>query len=142
VPHVHRRVRGVQPGNFGTQLADLGDQGLGLSHGASITALTPHTVEDQQSAAATVAKPLDGARRTWTTLEYRPSPRPVTDGPGRLAHSYGSDAPRGRRVPDRAVIGQPFGHWFTDVAASSGLAKVPSRRSPDVEQHPDAGHVP
>ena len=39
-------------------------------------------------------------------------------------------------MPDRAVIGQPFGHWFTDVAASSGLAKVPSRRSPDVEQHP------
>jgi hypothetical protein len=24
------------------------------------------------------------------TLEYRPSPRPVTNGPGRLAHSYGS----------------------------------------------------
>ena len=41
--------------------------------------------------ANTVAKPLDGARRTWTTLEYRPSPRPVTDGPGRLAHSYGSE---------------------------------------------------
>ena len=41
--------------------------------------------------AKTVAKPLDGARRMWTTLEYRPSPRPVADGPGRLAHSYGSD---------------------------------------------------
>jgi hypothetical protein len=27
--------------------------------------------------ANTVAKPLDGARRTWTTLEYRPSLRPV-----------------------------------------------------------------
>jgi hypothetical protein len=44
------------------------------------------TVEDQRRAAATVAKtvakPLDGAGRTWTTLEYRPSPRPVTDGPG------------------------------------------------------------
>jgi len=56
------------------------------------------TVEDQRRPAATVAntvaKPLDGARRTWTTLEYRPSPRPVTDDPGRLAHSYGSDARR------------------------------------------------
>ena len=41
--------------------------------------------------AKTVAKPLDGARRTWTTLEFRPSPRPVTDGPGRFAHSYGSE---------------------------------------------------
>jgi len=29
-----------------------------------------------------------------------------------------------------------FGHWFTDVAASSGWAEVPSRRSLGVEQHP------
>ena len=53
------------------------------------------TVEDQRRSATTVAnavaKPLDGARRTWTTLEYRPSPRLVMDGPGRLAHSYGSE---------------------------------------------------
>jgi len=27
----------------------------------------------------------------WTTLECRPRPRPVTDGPGRRAHSYGSE---------------------------------------------------
>jgi hypothetical protein len=56
------------------------------------------TVEDQRRSAATVAKtvakPLNNTRRTWTTLEYRPSPRPVTDGPGRLAHSYGTDARR------------------------------------------------
>ena len=62
------------------------------------------TVEDRRHPAATVAntaaKPLDGARRTWTTLEYRPSPQPVTDGPGRLAHSYGSDA----RRPGRPVV--------------------------------------
>jgi Sulfotransferase domain len=32
-----------------------------------------------------------------------------------------------------------FGHWFTDVAASSGLAEVPSRRSPDPDQHPMLG---
>ena len=53
------------------------------------------TVEDQgrsaTTVAKTVAKPLNSTRRTWTTLEYRPSPRPVTDGPGRLAHSYGSE---------------------------------------------------
>ena len=53
------------------------------------------TVEDQCRSAATVAKtaakPLHNTRRTWTTLEYRPSPRPVTDGPGRRAHSYGSE---------------------------------------------------
>ena len=28
-------------------------------------------------AAATVAEPLDGTGRTWTTLKYRPNPRPV-----------------------------------------------------------------
>ena len=53
------------------------------------------TVGDQRRSAATVAnvvaKPLDSARRTWTTMEYRPSLRPVTDGLGRLAHSYGSE---------------------------------------------------
>ena len=37
--------------------------------------------------------------------------------------------------------GQPewqggFSHWFTDVAASSGLAQVSSRRGLDAEQHP------
>jgi hypothetical protein len=45
------------------------------------------TVEDQRRSAATVAKtvakPLNNTRRTWTTLEYRPSSRPLTDGPGR-----------------------------------------------------------
>ena len=53
------------------------------------------TVEDQRRSAATVAntvaKPLDNSRRTWTTLEYRPSVRTATDGSGRLAHSYGSE---------------------------------------------------
>jgi hypothetical protein len=28
-----------------------------------------------------------------------------------------------------------FRHWFTDVAVSSGLAEVPSRRSLDADQH-------
>ena len=53
------------------------------------------TVGDQHRGAATVAKtvakPLNSTRRTWTTLEYRPSLRPVTDGLGRCAHSYGSE---------------------------------------------------
>jgi len=55
-------------------------------------------IEDQRHTAATVAKtvakPLDGARRRWTTLESRPSPRLVTDGPGRVAHFDGSDRRR------------------------------------------------
>jgi hypothetical protein len=34
---------------------------------------------------------------------------------------------------------QPFRHWFTDVAASSGLTEVPGRRRPDVEQNPLLG---
>ena len=49
------------------------------------------TVENQRRSAATlaktVAKPLDDARRAWTTLEYRPSPQTATDYPERLAHS-------------------------------------------------------
>jgi hypothetical protein len=32
-----------------------------------------------------------------------------------------------------------FSRWFTDVAASSGLAEVPGRRSPDADQHPLLG---
>jgi hypothetical protein len=32
-----------------------------------------------------------------------------------------------------------FGRWFTDVAASSGLAEVPSRRGLDPDQHPLLG---
>ena len=38
MPDVHRRVRGVEPVDFGAQLADLGDQGLRLGHSASISA--------------------------------------------------------------------------------------------------------
>jgi hypothetical protein len=53
------------------------------------------TIEDHRRSAATVAKtvakPLDSDRRTWTTLEYRASLRPVTDDPGRPAHSHGSE---------------------------------------------------
>jgi len=53
------------------------------------------TVEEQRRTAATVAKtvakPLENARRTWTTLKYRPSARTATDGSGQLAHSYGSE---------------------------------------------------
>ncbi len=32
-----------------------------------------------------------------------------------------------------------FSHWFTGVAASSGLAPVPGRRGPDADQHPMLG---
>ena len=63
-------------------------------------------VGDQRRGAATVAKPLNSTRRTWTTLEYRPSLRPVTDGPGRFAHSYGSDAHRRSRGAHRSGVGQ------------------------------------
>jgi hypothetical protein len=63
-------------------------------------------VGDQRRVAATVAKtvakPLNSTRHTWTTLEYRPSPQTPTDGPGRLAHSCGSEG-RARRVPDEKV---------------------------------------
>lgn len=56
-------------------------------------------------AANTAAKPLDNTWHAWTTLDCRPSARTVTDGPGRLAHSYGSprSKPRARCVPDRTA---------------------------------------
>jgi len=34
---MRRRVYGVQPSDVGPQLADLGDQSFGLSHGTSIS---------------------------------------------------------------------------------------------------------
>ena len=91
------------------------------------------TVEDQHrsiaTVATTVAKPSDGARRMWTTLECRPSLRPVTDGPGRLAHSYGSDAHPGKRVaplmPDRPVVS----HW-PEPAGQARLTCYADRRCP------------
>jgi hypothetical protein len=53
------------------------------------------TVEiDARTAATvanTVAKPSDNACRAWTALECRPRPWPAMDGPGRCAHSYGSE---------------------------------------------------
>jgi hypothetical protein len=52
----------VQPGDVGAQLADLGDQGLGLSHSTSISALTPmSTTPGGRTHGAT---PESGARRS------------------------------------------------------------------------------
>jgi hypothetical protein len=76
------------------------------------------TVGDQRRSGATVAntvaKPLDGARRMWTTLEYRPSLRPVTDGLGRLAHSYGSD---------RRPTEEPGFHQFEFLAGQQAFSQ-------------------
>jgi hypothetical protein len=113
------------------------------------------TVEDQRRFAATVAKtvakPLNNTRRTWTTLEYRPSPRPVTDGPGRCAHPYGSDGPdtkHGRAVrlndpeiarsadrerPRRAVRRWPRSGWGLARRCCRGLLSG----DPAGEEHGD-----
>jgi hypothetical protein len=40
------------------------------------------------------------------------------------------------QASDRPEWQGGFGHWFTGVAASSGLAKAPGRRTPDADQHP------
>jgi hypothetical protein len=69
VPDVHRRVRGVQPGDVGAQLADLGDQGLGLSHNTSISALTPTSTthggstHEARSCSQAPVRSLTGRRR-------------------------------------------------------------------------------
>lgn len=52
---------------------------------------------------STVVKAIASYRRRTTALEHRASGQPLLDSPGQSAHSYGSDAPRRKRVPDRAV---------------------------------------
>jgi len=52
-----------------------------------------NAAEDQWRSAATAAMTADIACHVWTTLEYRPSAQTVTDGPGRLAHSCGTEGP-------------------------------------------------
>src|SRR6516165_6562931 len=80
--------------------------------------------------AKTVAKPLDGARRMWTTLEYRPSLRPVTDGPGRLAHCYGLEG-RGTPVhpglaaPDPLSMGSPPLVFYHPAACAGTRRDLP-----------------
>ena len=62
----------------------------GLDRRAAAEAIPAHRLRPEHGLChKTVAKPLDGAQRRWTTLAYRPSARTATDGPGGLAHSYG-----------------------------------------------------
>src|SRR5882724_1748448 len=103
------------------------------------------TVGDQHRGAATVAntvaKPLNSTRRTWTTLEYRPSLRPVTDGPGRCAHSYGSDAPVGPHVVQTIPASSGAGwacimRWSAPVSISS-FSQIGACLSPGVNRCPN-----
>jgi hypothetical protein len=64
VPDVHRRVRGVQPGDVGAQLADLGDQGLSLSHSTSISTLTPMSTPSGRRTHEATAEGRTGAAVT------------------------------------------------------------------------------
>jgi hypothetical protein len=77
------------------------------------------TDEDQRRSAVSVAKPvakaLDGVRRAWTNLEYRPSPRPVTDGSGRLAYSHGSEG-WGFESPPSALMFSQASALFSEIA--------------------------
>ena len=69
------------------------------------------------TAANTAAMTADNACHGWTALEHRPSPQTATNGLGRLAHSYGSDVPRSKRVPVACPIGRStrgtYGHSRT-----------------------------
>ena len=91
------------------------------------------TVGDQHRGAATVAKtvakPLNSTRRTWTTLEYRPSLRPVTDGPGRYAHSYGSEGwgfESLRARPAHRPVARPAAGFLVALGAT-GTRQPPNR---------------
>jgi hypothetical protein len=50
------------------------------------------------TAANTAAMTADNAGQVWTTVECPPSAQTATDRSGSLAHSYGSDALRGKCV--------------------------------------------
>src|ERR1022692_110881 len=68
------------------------------------------------SRCSTAAKAPVSYRRRTTGLEHRPSGRPLLDGPGHSAHSYGSEG-RARRVPDLRVGRGPSRHSRTDRLA-------------------------
>jgi hypothetical protein len=63
-------VRGVQPGDVGAQLADLGDQGLGLSHRTSISALTPMSTTPGRAVSKTGVLECYQRRRFLLWLEH------------------------------------------------------------------------
>jgi hypothetical protein len=69
----------------------------------AVTGKVPITEDRSRPAktvAETVAMTADNACSMRTTLECRPSTETAMDGPGRCAHSYGSEAhskPRGQR---------------------------------------------
>src|ERR1700722_5533589 len=85
VRDVHRRVRGVQPGDVGAQLADLGDQGLGLSHGTSISALTPTgTMSGTVTTFRSDQFDVDSERKV-VTLRKTPGARPSAMRPAHRA---------------------------------------------------------
>lgn len=77
------------------------------------------------SAAKTAALTADSTCHVWTTVEYQPSARTTMDGPGRLAYTYGTDAPRSKRMPVGCPIGQPTGEltvtagWVADLRSQA-----------------------
>src|SRR6185437_8905866 len=70
---------------------------------------------------------MNNTRRTWTTLEYRPSPRPVTDGPGRCAHSYGSEGwgfESLRARPAQRPVANPAAGFLAVLGAALGATRT------------------
>jgi hypothetical protein len=73
--------------------------------------------------ANTVAKPLDNACPVRTTLECRPSTRTAADGPGRFAHSYGSEGwgfESLRARPAHRPVARPAAGFLVALGATLG----------------------
>ena len=101
------------------------------------------TVGDQcrstATVANTVAKPLDNACPVRTALEYRPSLRPVMDGLGRCAHSYGSDGHRlviqEQPAPSRDIRGMILDGGQSEHAKSPGRELRQTMNQDALENH-------
>lgn len=75
----------------------------------------PVHFSEAATAANTAAMTADNARQVWTTPEYRPSAQTTVDGPGRCAHSYGTE---GRARPPGLVT----------TSSAEGFKRIPSAR--------------
>jgi hypothetical protein len=76
VPDVHRRVRGVQPGDVGAQLTHLGSERLDLSHNTSIRALMPMSTGHGRGRLG-ASKVLNGEEDMSPSVEH-PGLRPAS----------------------------------------------------------------
>ena len=83
--------------------------------------------QDAVTVANTVAKPLDKTRPVRTAVECRPSAQTATDGPGRCAHSYGSEGwgfESLRARPAQRPVANPAAGFLAVLGATLGATRT------------------